>query len=63
MTTRDGYTFSVAAAAEAVRRVLAGAAKPGFETPARIFGPRFALETGCAVLDESPQAATGGEAA
>ena len=61
MRTRDGYTTSVATAAEAVRRVLAGTARPGFETPARIFGPRFILETGCAALDEP--AATEGEVA
>jgi short subunit dehydrogenase-like uncharacterized protein len=63
MSTRDGYTFSVAAAAEAVRRVLAGAARPGFETPARAFGARFALETGCAWFDDPPLAAKEGNAA
>jgi len=61
--TRDGYTTSVATAAEAVRRVAAGAARPGFETPARVFGARFILETGCAWLDAPATAAQGGEAA
>jgi hypothetical protein len=56
MRTRDGYTTSVASACEAVRRVLSGAVRPGFETPARVFGARFILETGCAVL-EDPAAA------
>lgn len=38
----NGYTFTAIAAAEAARRVLAGEARPGFQTPAGLFGAGFA---------------------
>jgi short subunit dehydrogenase-like uncharacterized protein len=40
--TVNGYTFTALAAAEAVRRVLSGEVKPGFQTPAGLFGDGFA---------------------
>ena len=46
----DGYSLSVATAVAAVERVLAGRSRPGFQTPSRVFGAEFVLETGCATL-------------
>jgi short subunit dehydrogenase-like uncharacterized protein len=40
----EGYTFTVLTALEAVGRVLAGDAPPGFQTPALAYGPDFVLE-------------------
>jgi short subunit dehydrogenase-like uncharacterized protein len=40
----DGYTFTARAALAVVRRVLAGEAPAGFQTPARAFGPDLVLE-------------------
>lgn len=42
LDTVNGYTFTTIAAAEAARRVLAGEARAGFQTPARLFGDGFA---------------------
>jgi len=42
LDTVNGYTFTAAAAAEAGRRVLAGEQRPGFQTPAMLFGNGFA---------------------
>jgi short subunit dehydrogenase-like uncharacterized protein len=42
LDTVNGYTFTTIAAAEAARRVLAGEAVPGFQTPAGLFGDGFA---------------------
>jgi short subunit dehydrogenase-like uncharacterized protein len=39
--TVNGYTFTGMASAEAARRVLAGSAKAGFQTPALMFGEGF----------------------
>lgn len=41
LDTVNGYTFTATAAAEAGRRVLAGEARPGFQTPAGLFGNGF----------------------
>jgi short subunit dehydrogenase-like uncharacterized protein len=38
----NGYTFTTLAAAEAARRVVSGEARPGFQTPAGLFGDDFA---------------------
>ncbi|PTB36138.1 hypothetical protein M441DRAFT_283694 [Trichoderma asperellum CBS 433.97] len=38
----NGYTFTPLASVEAVRRVLMGEAKPGFQTTSNLFGYRFA---------------------
>lgn len=40
--TVNGYTFTPLAAAEAARRVLGGERRPGFHTPATLFGNGFA---------------------
>jgi short subunit dehydrogenase-like uncharacterized protein len=42
LETVNGYTFTTIAAAEAARRVLNGEARPGFQTPAGLFGDGFA---------------------
>ncbi|WP_413043506.1 saccharopine dehydrogenase family protein [Pseudomonas sp. YJ42] len=40
--TQNGYSYTPLAAVEAARRVLHGNRRPGFETPARVFGMGFA---------------------
>lgn len=42
LDTVNGYTFTPMAAAEAARRVLGGEHRPGFRTPAGLFGDGFA---------------------
>ncbi len=42
LDTVNGYTFTAMAAAKAARRVLAGEVRPGFQTPAGLFGHDFA---------------------
>ena len=42
LDTVNGYTFTPLAAAEAARRVLHGEHRPGFHTPAALFGTSFA---------------------
>lgn len=42
LETVNGYTFTAMAAAQAARRVLAGEVRPGFQTPAGLFGQGFA---------------------
>jgi short subunit dehydrogenase-like uncharacterized protein len=42
LDTVNGYTFTTLAAAEAARRVIGGEARPGFQTPAGLFGDGFA---------------------
>ncbi|RWY76049.1 saccharopine dehydrogenase family protein [Rhizobium sp. WSM1325] len=42
LDTVNGYTFTAMAAAEAGRRVLGGEFRPGFQTPAALFGSGFA---------------------
>jgi len=42
LDTVNGYTFTAMAAAEAGRRILTGEARPGFQTPADLFGNGFA---------------------
>lgn len=41
--TVNGYSYTPLAAVEAAGRVLAGVSKPGFQTPAKVFGANFAL--------------------
>jgi short subunit dehydrogenase-like uncharacterized protein len=62
MRTRDGYTVSELTATAAAKRVLAGEAAPGFQTPSRVFGADFILGLGCAVLDGDPAQAEGAAA-
>lgn len=42
LDTVNGYTFTALAAAEVSRRVLGGEVRPGFQTPAGLFGAGFA---------------------
>jgi len=42
LDTVNGYTFTTIAAAEAARRAAGGEARPGFQTPATLFGNGFA---------------------
>lgn len=42
LDTVNGYAFTALAAAEAGRRVLGGEFRPGFQTPADLFGKNFA---------------------
>ena len=42
LNTVNGYTFTATAAAQASRRVLGGEVRPGFQTPAMLFGNGFA---------------------
>jgi short subunit dehydrogenase-like uncharacterized protein len=42
LDTVNGYSFTALAAAEASRRVLGGEVRPGFQTPAGLFGAGFA---------------------
>lgn len=42
LETVNGYTFTAIAAAEAGRRVLEGECRPGYQTPASMFGNGFA---------------------
>ncbi len=44
MRTPHAYTLTAIAALLVVERVLAGAVQPGYQTPARAYGPDFALE-------------------
>jgi short subunit dehydrogenase-like uncharacterized protein len=41
--TPEAYTFTAHAAVAVAQRVLAGAARPGFCTPALLLGPDFVL--------------------
>jgi short subunit dehydrogenase-like uncharacterized protein len=41
--TPEAYAFTAAAAVAAIERALAGDVEPGFQTPARVWGPDFAL--------------------
>lgn len=42
LDTVNGYSFTAIAVADAGRRVLQGGARPGFQTPAGLFGNGFA---------------------
>ncbi|HYG28102.1 MAG TPA: hypothetical protein VD906_14515, partial [Caulobacteraceae bacterium] len=52
LTTPEGYTLTALTSLEIVRRVLAGEARPGFQTPSKVFGADF-IETieGCRFED------------
>ncbi len=52
LTTPEGYTLTAMTGLEIVRRVLAGEAKPGYQTPSAVFGPDFIAEfEGCSYQD------------
>lgn len=53
----EAYAFTVDVALEIAKRVLHGAARPGFQTPASVFGPSLLGELpGVSVRVESPRA-------
>lgn len=59
LDTVNGYSFTPLAAAEAARRVLDGETRPGFQTPAGLFGHGFAetiADTRIKLLEEPAQA-------
>jgi short subunit dehydrogenase-like uncharacterized protein len=43
LTGPEGYTFTALTALEVAQRVLAGDAPPGYQTPAKAYGPDFVL--------------------
>jgi short subunit dehydrogenase-like uncharacterized protein len=56
LDTLEGYELTSRTALLALQRVLAGTTRPGFETPARAFGPDFVLEVeGTTRRDEPPR--------
>ena len=54
LTTPEAYSYTVTTAVEVAIRVLAGTARPGFQTPGSLFGPDFLLELGGAVRTDLP---------
>jgi short subunit dehydrogenase-like uncharacterized protein len=44
LTTSEGYSLTAETSLEIARRVAAGEAKPGFQTPSRVFGADFILQ-------------------
>lgn len=44
LVTPEAYTFTVACSVAIARRVLDGAVRPGFQTPATLLGPDLAME-------------------
>ncbi|MBF0871564.1 hypothetical protein HKD32_12010 [Gluconobacter japonicus] len=54
LETVNGYTFTPMAASEAARRVLAGETRPGFQTPAGLFGSGFAETIADTTLSRIP---------
>jgi short subunit dehydrogenase-like uncharacterized protein len=44
LTTLEGYAFTAESASEIAKRVLGGAARPGFQTPAGLLGAEFVLD-------------------
>jgi short subunit dehydrogenase-like uncharacterized protein len=51
MVTSEAYTFTAISAGAVVERVLAGDLRPGFQTPAALFGADFALSLGATRQD------------
>jgi short subunit dehydrogenase-like uncharacterized protein len=57
LETPEGYTLTAMTSLEIVRRILAGDAKPGFQTPSRVFGADFITTfPGCVRQDLSGRA-------
>ena len=44
LRTPEGYTLTARTSVEAVRRILAGEAPAGFQTPSRAYGPDWVLD-------------------
>jgi short subunit dehydrogenase-like uncharacterized protein len=56
LDTLEGYELTAHTALRAMQRVMAGGVSPGFQTPARAFGPDFVLEVeGTSRRDEPPR--------
>jgi hypothetical protein len=53
MRAPEGYTLTAMTAVEIVRRVLAGAAPAGFQTPSLAYGADWILELGVERQDET----------
>ncbi|MGA9852508.1 MAG: saccharopine dehydrogenase NADP-binding domain-containing protein [Gammaproteobacteria bacterium] len=51
MRCANAYSFTARSAVGATRRVLSGDARPGFQTPSRVFGIGFALASGARITD------------
>jgi len=52
LRTPDQYTFTAESAVALAARVLAGELAPGFQTPARVYGPDFVLGLGGVVRED-----------
>jgi short subunit dehydrogenase-like uncharacterized protein len=52
LDTVNGYTFTTIAAAEAARRVVGGEQRPGFQTPAMLFGDGFAETIADTIIED-----------
>ena len=50
----EGYTLTAHTAVAALERVLAGQAKPGFQTPSLAFGPDFVLQVDGVLREDLP---------
>jgi short subunit dehydrogenase-like uncharacterized protein len=50
--TPEVYRFTAATSMAIADRVLTGDRKPGFQTPARLYGPEYALTLPGVTLDE-----------
>ena len=55
LRTPDGYTLTALTVVAAAERVLAGGARPGFQTPSRAFGPDFILEVDGVAREDLPE--------
>ena len=58
LTTPDGYEFGCEITAAIAQRVLAGDFRPGFRTPAAVYGADFVLEMGRVVRSDFDRAET-----
>lgn len=59
MVTSDGYTFTAAAAAAVMKRVIAGDFSPGFATPGKLYGSGLALSIPDTELEDLDEIARG----
>src|SRR5262245_12075852 len=59
VTTGQGNVLTAQAGVEIARRVIAGEAKPGFQTPSLVFGSDFILQFGGAKREVSMRDAVG----
>jgi short subunit dehydrogenase-like uncharacterized protein len=54
MSTPEGYTLTAMTAWDIAKRCISGAARPGFQTPSRVFGPDFILGFEGVTRDDLP---------